>query len=97
MKIFDDSFQWSLDAKKALVKTKESEYQGTAGLSFWEKSSDENWIIPGELIKFWANILTNDSSEANDLAFRLYTAFKKKKKKDIEQITEEIENLLTKT
>lgn len=49
--ISNDAIDWALESKSSLVKAKEEDYKGDAVLTFWDKESDENWVIPSEVAK----------------------------------------------
>lgn len=94
--ITDDAIDWALKLKSSIVTAKESAYKGDVVLAFWDKESNENWVIPAEAVKIWQNILYNDSDKGEKLVSELYKAFKNKKKKEIVKLNEEIETLLIK-
>jgi len=92
--IANDAIDWGLNEKEAFVKAKEKDYTETPGVVFWEKKTDTTWVIPGEAVKFWSNILVNESDKGCSLAKELYQAFHSSDKQATKKLSSAIESLL---
>jgi hypothetical protein len=91
-----ESIDWAVKEKTHIVRAKEADYKQDVAIAFWEKETDENWVVPWQAVKIWQNLLYNDSDTGEDLVNDLAKAYKKNKQKDIEKISLQIEELLVK-
>lgn len=82
---------WAEDSKNELVRIKEKDYGGSSVISYWDKESEENWVIPEEAVNIWQHTRYFSGENIGKLTAQLYDAREKGNKKIIKKIGDLIE------